>query len=344
MKKILHKAIFVLMLSLTGGILTACQDEEFNSEELIVYLRNVTGDPISTVYERTVYVSDSYELEESAAIEHQYQVCASRNLVTPADIAVAANPAAVETYNQSHGTSYELLPEEAYTLSSRELVLQEGEMQSRIGVVSVPNLASLDLSKSYLLPLTITSISSKDKGLQISINRNTVYLVFNFDLTYFDPAAETVDGELLDRSEWEISATGYFQQYLPGLAFDGDLKTAYINNGVYAGDYLNARITVDMTRTEEIAGFRIYPNNTLFGQDVNGKVMRFEISDDGQNWTNLGTSAEIALNTWWDFSAPVYTYAKLFKPQSARYIRFSWTDSYNPAQVFISVGEIDVVK
>lgn len=332
------------MLSLTGSLFTACLEEEFNSEELIVYLRNVTGDPISATYERTVYVSDSYVMEGSNGIEHQYQVCTSRNLVTSADITVSANSSDVETYNQTHGTSYVLLPQGAYTLSAQELTLQEGEMQSPIGIVKITDLAALDLSKNYLLPLTITSVSSKDKGLQISKNRNTVYLLFRFELTYFDPEAEMVEGDLIDRSGWEISATGYFQQYSPDLAFDGDLKTAYINDGAVGGDYLNARITVDMTRTEEIAGFRIYPNNTLFGQDVNGKVMRFEISEDGQKWTNLGTSSEIALNEWWDFSDPIYTYVKLFKPQSARYIRFSWTDSYNPAMIFISVGEIDVVK
>ena len=344
MKKILHETIFVLMLSLTGCFFTACQDEEFNSEELIVYLRNVTGDPISTTYERTVYVSDSYVMEGSNEVEHHYQVCTSRNLVTPADITVSANSAAVEAYNRDHGTSYALLPDGTYTLSAQALTLRKGEMQSQIGIVKISDLTALDLSKDYLLPLTITSMSSKDKGLQISINRNTVYLLFDFELSYFDPEAETVEGDLIDRSGWEISATGYFQQYTPELAFDGDLKTAYINNGVFGGDFLNARISVDMTRTEEIAGFRIYPNNTLFGQDVNGKVMRFEISEDGQNWTDLGTSPEIELNTWWNFSTPVYTYAKLFKPQSARYIRFSWTESYNPSQIFISVGEIDVVK
>lgn len=331
-----------LMAAVLG--FSACQDDEYNSENLVLYLKNVTGAAVEASYERVVYVGDSYKMEGEPKIEHKYQVCASRNLVADAQVTVSVNPEAVKDYNEKNQTEYLLMPESAYTLSSYELTLQANCMQSAEGILSVSDLSKLDLSKDYILPITITSISSDDKGLQISVNRNTVFVLFNFSVSYFDPSAETVEGEIMNRSAWEVSDNNHFQEYTADQAFDGDLKTAYINGGVNPNDFLNAAITLDMKQKEEIAGFRIYPNNTLFGSDVNGKVMRFEISLDGQIWKELGVSAEIALNNWWNFDSPVYTYAKLLKPQIARYVRFSWVDAYNPARIFISVGEIDIIK
>lgn len=324
--------------------LSACQKDEYNSENLVLYLRNVTGNPVEASYERVVYVGDSYEMEGESAIEHKFQVCASRNLLADAHVTVSVNPEALNDYNEKNQTAYQLMPESSYTFSPSNLTLQANQMQSAEGTLLVSDLSKLDLSKDYMLPITITSISSDDKGLQVSINRNTIYVVFNFSLSYFDPNAEIVDGEIMSREGWELSASNHFQTYTVEQAFDGNLQTAYINNGASPNDFLNARITVDMKQEEKIAGFRIYPNNTLFGADVNGKVMRFEISQDGQAWTDLGVSGEITLNTWWNFESPVYTYAKLIKPQTARYVRFSWVETYNPAQIFISVGEIDIIK
>lgn len=344
MKNIVWKGAGLTALMTAVFCFSSCQKEEYNSEELVVYLKNVTGDAVQASYERMVYAGDSFEMEGDAQIEHKYQVCASRNLVTDAQVSLSVNAKAVEAYNEKNQTEYELMPESAYTLGAQELTLQAGHMQSAEGLLSVSDLSKLDLSKDYILPISISSVSSDDKGLQVSVNRNTVYVIFDFSVSYIDPEAETVEGEIMDRSAWEISATDHLQEYTANLAFDGDLQTAYINGGANQDDFLNAAITVDMKQTEEIAGFRIYPNNTLFGADVNGKIMRFEISQDGEEWTELGVSGEITLNEWWKFENPVYTYAKLFKPQTARYVRFSWADTYNPARIFISVGEIDIIK
>jgi hypothetical protein len=79
----------------------------------------------------------------------------------PQDITVTLqvmDQATIDIYNEEQHTAYELMPAEAYSLPGLTVVIPKGQSKGFVNLTVKPN--SFDLSKEYVLPLKITSVSS----------------------------------------------------------------------------------------------------------------------------------------------------------------------------------------
>lgn len=91
----------------------------------------------------------------------------------PQDITVkfaVGAAATVTAYNANQSKSFEMMPAGNYTLPTNEVVIKQGQSKATFNVTF--NTAAFDLTKSFVLPLTITSASS---GI-VSGNFNTILL------------------------------------------------------------------------------------------------------------------------------------------------------------------------
>ncbi|TXE12424.1 DUF1735 domain-containing protein [Algoriphagus aquimarinus] len=67
------------------------------------------------------------------------------------------DPAALEAYNDSEGTDYEVLPSNLYSIDAMEVTIPSGQRQVEKTIKLFTN--NFDFSKNYAIPLTITESS-----------------------------------------------------------------------------------------------------------------------------------------------------------------------------------------
>jgi hypothetical protein len=150
--------------------------------------------------------------------------------VAPQDITVniaVADAAPVDAYNEEQHTTYELMPATNYTISATSVVIPKGSSRGTFSVKFKPN--TFDLSKSLVLPLKITSVSS---GI-ISGNFSTILLNAGAKNKYDGNYTVTATKPMVDAAAPTI--TGYYP-------LDSDLHTTGPNSVVmfcntYLGGY-----------------------------------------------------------------------------------------------------------
>lgn len=101
-------------------------------------------------------------------------------------VTLKANPDSLNSYNHANSTDYTLLPAADYNASSLSVVIPAGQNLANL-VVKV-NTSALDPSLTYVLPLTIASVSQS--GIQIS-NYNTILYELTVKNAYDDLYTET---------------------------------------------------------------------------------------------------------------------------------------------------------
>lgn len=67
------------------------------------------------------------------------------------------DPAALDEYNESEGTNYEVLPSDLYSIDAMEVTIPSGERQVEKTIKLFTN--NFDFTKNYAIPLTITESS-----------------------------------------------------------------------------------------------------------------------------------------------------------------------------------------
>lgn len=84
----------------------------------------------------------------------------------------------MESFNKEYKKNYELLPEKSYKLENTTLTIENGKNTSTDGVrLSVISRDLLKEGKTYLLPISIVSVS--DKNLSVIEGSRTIYIVIN---------------------------------------------------------------------------------------------------------------------------------------------------------------------
>lgn len=99
--------------------------------------------------------------EEGAVTNLYLSLAVSTNKDIKAELAV--DPAVLEEYNKKNGTSYALLPDNYYSLSSKQCVIKAGETSSPLVDVNIkPFDDKLDAAEKYAIPVKITSAEGVD--------------------------------------------------------------------------------------------------------------------------------------------------------------------------------------
>ncbi|MDR1172445.1 MAG: DUF1735 domain-containing protein [Bacteroidales bacterium] len=91
----------------------------------------------------------------------------------------AGNNALVTGYNSANNTQYSALPSACYELNHTTLTIEDGKNVSPEGRLTVKNVGQLDEAKTYLLPVTIQSISAAEH-ITPDDAKKTAYWVINY--------------------------------------------------------------------------------------------------------------------------------------------------------------------
>jgi hypothetical protein len=130
--------------------LPSCSDEESEAEPVKVYF--------SSTAVRTVMLFSKNDTAFSfGSIRYDWDKVNQGEIT--AMLAGGGNEF-LEKYNAARNTQHELLPENNYSLNHTSLVIENGKKISEEGMFTVKNIEQLDTSKTYLLPVTIQSLSA----------------------------------------------------------------------------------------------------------------------------------------------------------------------------------------
>jgi hypothetical protein len=103
------------------------------------------------------------------ALQVVVDIASASPLSTSTTFNIIIDQAALTAYNTANSTNYLLLPAADYTVSSLNVVVPAGQRQATLTFMI--NSSLIDLTKQFILPLTIQSAS----GLTLSANYATVF-------------------------------------------------------------------------------------------------------------------------------------------------------------------------
>lgn len=303
------------MMLLFCGILISCKKDEINSKELLAYIRTSEGlnnAQLSLIITPTFTIGDSV-IKIPAFLTRETSV--------DVDFNIQANASLVEAYNKANQKNYMLLPAENYKLNNNALKIKANASISSDSLkIQVINTRKLTNKDGYILPVTISEIQSNDKGVTISSNYRTFYLIINSKEENIDPSNLALTGANLDRTGWTVTSSGNSSTNVVDRILDGNNSTIWNSSGT-----LPAWIVLDMKASKTINGFAIVPNYTSRTQ--NFLTMEVLSSTDGVNWKSQGTYNGTTTLSTSSATNPEIKTARFYSPVTAQYFKFNITRS-----------------
>jgi len=245
MKKIIN--LFVLLLIISG--ISSCVEEDpfFDPEDVenVIEFKSA-GNVQSGIAAPYPLFFNSYE--EADASNMEIVVSYSGADVAPTDITVnigLGTQAMLDAYNESEETEYELMPAELYTLPA-SVTIPRGERTATYTVTIKTN--QLDFTKSFAIPLSITSASSGIVSGNFSSAifgvgvKNVMDGVYNYKTSATTALVPNADKTV------SLVTTG-----ANTVKLDPGLLGTYSNEVIYTLDPATNKITVSMTTLLPIA-------------------------------------------------------------------------------------------
>lgn len=218
---------------------------------------------------------------------------------------IGADFSLIEAYNTDNKTEFEPLPVECFAFDRTTLVIANGENYSTTArLFLVPG--TLDTEKSYMLPVTIKSVSG---DIPINEDKKTAYWTITFD----DSAQPVVDFE---KSTWEVISYSTQWNTTAASIIDGNIGTFWHTD---AAGTMPQWVIIDMKATRRLKGFTLWHRQSGNSGDhgAEPKNIVFELSDDNSTWSTFIDVAE--LNN--DYNSEIDIPAS--ETQSGRYLRIT---------------------
>lgn len=149
------------ILLATAAIAAGCQKSQEYTD--VVFFTGTESSPVTNVYidgPSTVSVS----------------ITSSTKVTEDVGVFLEVESSELDTYNAEHGTSYRILPEGSYTLSTTEARIAAGSAVSDPVSVEILSMDDLEFGVLYCLPLHITGTST---GMSVLGASQTTFIVFN---------------------------------------------------------------------------------------------------------------------------------------------------------------------
>lgn len=187
---------------------------------------------------------------------------------------LASDQAVIDKYNTANKSYFSMLPAESYTASEAP-VLQTGVSK----VTAVYKLKDNLLPGNYMLPIQLSDISS---SATIKVDKET-------SLSY----CIIKEGDEISKSNWTIVSTTTEEPSGEGTnngrakhLIDGNIETYWHSKWQGGSDPLPYEIVIDMKHNVKVAQVELLPRGRGSVNPI--KVVRFEASEDGQNWMFIG--------------------------------------------------------
>lgn len=149
------------ILLATAALAAGCQKSQEYTD--VVFFTGTESSPVTNVYidgPSTVSVS----------------ITSSTKVTEDVGVFLEVEASELDSYNTEHGTSYRILPEGSYALSTNEAHIAAGSAVSDPVSVEILSMDDLEFGVLYCLPLHITGTST---GMSVLGASQTTYIVFN---------------------------------------------------------------------------------------------------------------------------------------------------------------------
>ncbi len=185
----------------------------------------------------------------------------------------------VDSFNLQNGTQYELLPNGAYTLSEATAVIPAGELATKPLTIKVVPEGSMDLFKTYLLPV---SLSLKGSDFTINESLKTTYYLITASLSFSD-------FEDYNRNNWQVTevsseepAEGATNGGIGASAIDGISTTFWHTAWANSSPGPPHHLIVDMGEVKTIHGLSFLGRQS--GNPGKPETVTVETSMNGTDW------------------------------------------------------------
>lgn len=152
---------FIAIFLATAALAAGCQTSQEYFEA--VYFTGTESSPLSNVY---------IDGPSSLAVS----VTSSRKVESDVRVAIEVDAAALDAYNAAQGTSYRMLPDGSYTLSSDGVTIEAGSSVSEPLRFEINSMDDFEFGTLYCMPLRITGTSD---GTQVLASSGVQYIVLN---------------------------------------------------------------------------------------------------------------------------------------------------------------------
>ncbi len=182
--------------------------------------------------------------------------------------------AVVDSFNTANNSSYVLLPAKSYRIDDPEGVIKKGELATKPFKVTVFTTGenAPDLSKTYILPITIKSSSVK-----VNEKLRTNFCIINIIPTFFDRAKWNI----IDFSSQESNGEGP-NNGKAIFALDGNINSFWHSQWQGAQPGPPHYLTIDMGASKTVSGAAFVARQGVSSgrpQDV-----QIFLSEDNSNW------------------------------------------------------------
>lgn len=336
MKKTAQTYLGILLLYLvTITAFSSCKKDELSSKELLVYL---AGD-YSLADNRAVvpFVHTPVNIIGSTMIE--VPAYATREVPADIDVTMAPDLSLVNEFNKKYNTGYLPVPATAYRVANAAThKISAGMLASDKIQIEITDAASLTDPKGYLLPLTITGIETRDKGVQISTTHKTVYLNITYEFSNIATGETPLTGPLMSRTAWSVTVSNTTSGALGPAMLDGSNTTAWrSSNSSTAAKWA----ILNMGSTQTVKGFQLVPNYVATTE--NPTQMTISTSTDNVTYTVQGIWRGSGPANTSSATSPDIKGVNFIAPVSARYFRFDITAVTN-GTARVGIGELNALQ
>lgn len=324
-----------MLLGLFPLLAVSCKKDEIRSRELMVFLQpDVPGIPRQTQQIDLTHTPVEIRGEKTTQV-HAY---ASRALDYDVELTIQPAPDMLASYNALYNENNALLPAGSYQITSGDTyAIAKGQNESQPIQIQITAPEMLTSPDGYVLPLAITKVTSKDKGVVISNTHKAVYVKVTYTYTNVESTQVVPAGAFATRTAWIVSVSNITNGNPGTNLVDGSNSTVWRSQNSAGAEKW---IQVDMGAAVAMKGMRMSPSYS----SANDNATRLTIltSNDGTTWTSQGIWNGTTYASGTNASSPDFKGIQFITPVTARYFRLE----YNawPSGNRVGMAELNVVE
>ncbi|MFT3935294.1 MAG: discoidin domain-containing protein [Chitinophagaceae bacterium] len=320
-----------IMLALS---LASCKKDELRSSDMYVYMRGEYGTLDNSIVMPFVHSP----IDVSGNVLVSVKASTTRAVVADVDVTMTPDTSTVAAFNTKYKTSFAGLPPANYrVVNSNMHKITTGSVLSDSMQIEILKPETLNDTDGYLLPITISSAASNDKGVTISSNLATVYVKITYAFNNIVNTQTPLTGTLASRTAWSVTVSNTTSGALGPAMIDGNNATAWrSSNSSTAAKYA----IVNMGSSQTIKGFQMVPNYVATTE--NPTQMTISTSADNVTWKVQGIWKGTAPATTSSATSPDIKGINFIAPVQAQYFRFDITAQVSGSRA--GIGEVYIVQ
>jgi hypothetical protein len=309
-------------------LLGACKkDDVLESQELLVYMQGDYG----TANNQITAALTNTPIDIWGNRTYKLPIQATREVTTDVTLNVQPDAKYVGTFNTDNKLKAKMMPENSYKLNSGTHTIKAGSAIVNTLEVQIiaPNLFTD--TTGYVLPVTIASVVSDDKGVQISTNKSTAYVYVPYKYTNIDTVQTPLAvGTVMGRTGWAVTVSNTTSGALGPAMLDGSNTTSWRSSNAVAEKW----VVLNMGSSKLVKGFRLVPNYVTTTENATAIIV--SSSTDNVTWKVLGTWKGTGPAAGSSATAPDLKNINFLVPIQAQYFRFEITAQVSGNRVGIA--------